>query len=235
MKRRQLKWEEQEFVAIIRSPQFLGQNLYTYVCFSGLLCEIWKYVGGRRMVKLKEGVDIVLRYNHWTANRFTIENWRLQEPARKSLLKSDVIWVLPGDSQTFEVFFDSFKRMGGKKVLNQAAQVMECAKICVLSFFCIGELSEGEAPYWHSDEEGGFTIMVPIWLPNTRKPELLLKRGDSVEEYYEIPYTYQYKMSEVVIWSVCTKHASNRIGSSGECLKVMLSLVVKEYREGEDD
>ena len=147
VKRRRLKWEEQEFIAIIPSPQFLSQNLYTYVCFSGLLCEIWKYVGGRRMVDLKEGVDVVLRHSHWTDNSFTVENWTLQQPARKGLLKSDAIWVLPDDTETFKVFFDSFKRMGGEKVLNQVAQVVECAKICVLSvFYCVGELSKGKAP-----------------------------------------------------------------------------------------
>ena len=110
-------------------------------------------------------------------------------------------------------------------------------KISVLSatLVCIGESPEGEVPYWHRDHEGTFTIMVPIYLPNTRKPELLFKREDSGEEYYEVPYTYRYKMTEVIVFSGNTKHACNRNGSSGECPRVMLSLTVKEYSERTDD
>ena len=77
VRRRRLKREQQQLFAILRSPSFLSQNLYTYICFSGLLCEIWKYVGGRRMVDLNKPSDIVLRYSHWTDNSFTVENWQV--------------------------------------------------------------------------------------------------------------------------------------------------------------
>ena len=37
--------------------------------------------------------------------------------------------VSPVDMETYEVFFDSFKKMGGGKFLNQVTQVMECEKM----------------------------------------------------------------------------------------------------------
>ena len=78
VRRKGLKRVEQELFVVLCSPTFLSQNLYTYVCFSGLLCEIWKCVGERRMVNLNQCLDIVLRYNHWTDNSFTVENWQVR-------------------------------------------------------------------------------------------------------------------------------------------------------------
>ena len=98
---------------------------------------------------------------------------------------------------------------------------MECKKISVLSatLVCVRESpDEEEVPYWHRDHEGTFTIMVPIYLPNTRTPELSFKREDSGEEYYEVPFIYRYKTTEVIVFSGNTKHACNRKGSSGSVL-----------------
>ena len=46
----------------------------------------------------------------------------------------------------------------------------------------------------------------------------MLKREDSGEEYYEVPYTYRYKMSESIVFSGYAKREINRNGSSGYTL-----------------
>ena len=105
-----------------------------------------------------------------------------------------------------------------------------------VDFNCTGNLLEGEVPYQHTEEQGTFTVMVPICLPSSRKPELLFRKESIGLECNEIfNRTYRYKMSEVIMFSGCTKCGSNGSVSSGESPRVILSLVVKEYNEKIND
>ena len=111
-----------------------------------------------------------------------------------------------------------------------------CKKfVCCLHFLFVEEILQRERSHIgtrvmkeHSQSWFLYTYLIPRNLNCCLREKI-------VDKNIMRNLIYRYKISEEIVFSGGTKHASNRNGSRGECPRVILSLIVKKYSESTDE
>lgn len=163
------------------------------------------------------------------------EQWNVIAHQREKW-KSDVKHFYPDNEITFKLFLGRMYAYGIGDVLDKVCDINKEDKCVIFSygFVILSQNPKDCQPMMHVDFPSVFqkvhTVLIPLELPTSIEPELLLtsipiKRLDKRKTY-----KYRYSKNVALIFNGGVEHGTNRSGSTGDP-RIMLILFVGSIDE----